>query len=317
MVTKEEVLSRLRQEGSYEQVAAALKIPPGQVYLVATGLPADGSDSLSPEQLHRRGIILASPQKLSNPPVASPASDHEAMTFLRRRVESDTALKDAALRRDATPPDLALPEDETEREDVVDVLGRDHNQVKYLLEQLEAIPPYKKSEDEAAASRRKSILDMIVMELAGHEAAEEAHFWPAVGDQVEGGKALVDKALSDEQEAKETLEEAERTEATESRFDELVEKIAKQLRKHVAFEDTVFLKVKAAMPADERVELGRKVIRAKAAGPTRPHAKAGSSPVTQKLGPVVGATDKLRDKVGKRPAQRHGTAEEDTAEETG
>jgi hypothetical protein len=42
--TREQVLAILRTGASYEVVADRLDIPPGQAYLIATGLPADGSD---------------------------------------------------------------------------------------------------------------------------------------------------------------------------------------------------------------------------------------------------------------------------------
>ena len=42
-LTKQMVLERLRDGGSVVQAASALGVSPGLAYLVATGLPADGS----------------------------------------------------------------------------------------------------------------------------------------------------------------------------------------------------------------------------------------------------------------------------------
>ena len=58
MPTREEVLRRIGAGEGYEDAGRALGIPAGLAYLIATGLPADGSDSLAPEDYERPGLRL-------------------------------------------------------------------------------------------------------------------------------------------------------------------------------------------------------------------------------------------------------------------
>jgi hypothetical protein len=307
--TKEEILELVGSGLSYEQAAEKLGINTGQAYLTATGLPADGSDSLAPEERQRPGIRWGSVQMLVNPPIHPSSKAAQAVEWLAKRVASDSTMKDAARRRDAAPPPLELPEEEEKVFDVVDVLGRDHNQIKYLLEQLEAIRPFNKGGSRESAAQRQSILDMMIVALAAHEAAEEALFWPAVKDWLgKEGEELADRATTQEQQGKETLAELEGMEGTDERFDELVEKLTGQLRKHVAFEDMVFLKLQPATGKPDRVSLGQKVVRFERHGPTHPHAKAGSSPASTRLAPTLRPFDRAKDAVKGRPADRKGQA---------
>lgn len=318
MTTKEQVLSLLGEGSDYETAAHVLGIPPGRAYLVATGLPADGSDSLSPEDRRRPGIRFGSVQALVNPPVHPGSKADEAKSWLKRRVQSDPAMRDAGRRRDAAPPPLQLPDEEEEIYDVIDVLGRDHGQVNFLVKELKAIPSFSEGGSEEQAARRQSIVDMITVALAAHEAAEEALFWPAVRDWLgQDGESLAERATSQEQEGKEVLAELEGMEGTDERFDELASKLTDLLRKHVAFEDYVFLQLREKTSKSDRVALGRKVVSTEKRGPTHPHPKAGSSSASQKLAPLVGVSDKVRDAVGGRPAERKGKAPDERADEAG
>jgi hypothetical protein len=318
MPTKEQILHLVSEGASYDTVGRKLGIPPGQAYLIATGLPADGSDGMSPEERHRPGIRLGSVQALVNPPVHPSSKSDEAMDWLKSRIAADPEMRDAARRRDAAPPEPEVPEDEDEVFDVVDVLGRDHNQVKYLLEELEALPKHSKTGSEVDAERRQSVLDMMIAALSGHEAAEEAFFWPSVkGWLGPDGDELARQATTQEQQAKETIAALEGRPGTDEQFDELTSKLSTQLAKHVAFEDRVFLRVKEATTTEQRVEVGRKVSKAERRGPTHAHPKAGSSRAATKVGPAVGLVDKVRDAVSGRPAERQGQSSAESAGETG
>ncbi len=45
MTTRAQVLELMETGTTYEEEGSRLGIPPGQVYLVATGIPADGGDA--------------------------------------------------------------------------------------------------------------------------------------------------------------------------------------------------------------------------------------------------------------------------------
>jgi hypothetical protein len=89
VVTRAQVLQLVEQGRSYEQAGAALGIPPGQAYLVATGLPADGSPALTNEDFQRPGAIKGSTQALANPPHHNPTVKPEVLEWVKQRAARD------------------------------------------------------------------------------------------------------------------------------------------------------------------------------------------------------------------------------------
>jgi hypothetical protein len=85
VVTRAQVMGLVEDGASYEEAAARLGIPPGQAYLIATGLPADGSVALSPEDRVRPGALPESTQHLSNPPQVNPTVKPEVLAWMRER----------------------------------------------------------------------------------------------------------------------------------------------------------------------------------------------------------------------------------------
>jgi Hemerythrin HHE cation binding domain len=308
MPTRDQLVAALRSGDSYEQAAEHFGIPAGQAYMIATGLAADGSDALGPEFLARREefLIEGGSQHLANPPTDVPTEDEGVLAWIKQRAHADTAMQQSAAARTAEPPEI---QDPSGSDDVVDLLGRDHNQVKFLQEQLEAIPGVKSGGSEKHQQQRVSILDMMRVRLSQHETVEEEYFWPAVRDTLPDGADLADKAQEQEQEGKDLLQALMGKDGGDEEFDELVEKLSAALRKHVAFEDLVFLKVRDGMSGEQRIELRKRMEKAKKAAPTRPHphAPAGSKLAAASAAPL----DKVRDELGSRPAERKGKAEDE------
>lgn len=314
MPSRPQLLARLRGSYRYEEVAEELGIPPGLAYMIVTGLPADGSDVLGPEELEgREGLLEGTTQSLVNPPTEMPKHNSRVEKWMKQRVAADAAMRQAGEERTATPPPI---EAEDETDDVVSVIGWQHNQVKYLQEQLETIPGVTKGGDEAKQQQRVSIVDMIRMRMSKHETAEEEHFWPVVRDHLGDGDALADKALEQEQQGKDILQALMGVPGNEGRFDELVEELVTALRKHVAHEDTVLLQFKQTVPDDVRSEIGRRFRQAYGHAPTRPHPHAPDEGAPLKAAAKLAAPlDHMRDAVGHRPAEREGQAEEKPANE--
>lgn len=308
MPSRSQVLSWLGASGGYEAAAEGLDIPPGLAYLTATGLPADGSDVLTREELAgREGVLEGSTQTLVNPPTDAPEHSGTVKEWMKARAAADKAMRKAAEQRTATPPPI---EGEGETDDVVSVIGWQHNQVKYLQEQLETVPGVTKGGDEAKQQQRVSIVDMIRVRLSKHETAEEEHFWPAVRERLEDGDALADQALEQEQEGKDLLQALMGVPGDAKRFDELVEQLVSALRKHVAHEDKVLLQFKESVPDEVRSEIGRRFRRAFEHAPTRPHPHAPNEGAVLKGAAAMAAPlDHLRDALGDRPAKREGHAE--------
>ncbi|HEY2269874.1 MAG TPA: hemerythrin domain-containing protein [Streptosporangiaceae bacterium] len=264
---------------NYQAVGRRLGISPGQAYLIATGRPADGSDA---PPGHPDGA-LASSQHLANPPHENPASSEPVLDWIAARVAADRPMQAAAARRTAEPApsraeDPGNPEAEEFSRDVTVVLTRQHNQVRALLEQLQALPSHKTGGSAANLSARKSIVDMITIRLTWHETTEEKYLWPTVRKALEEGGALADEAFSQDQQGTRTLAELGGLAPDTDRFDECVEQLVAQCRKHVAFEEKVFALLRDALPEDQRERLGRKIETATAKTPVRPRKRAPKKP---------------------------------------
>jgi hypothetical protein len=89
VTTRAQVLELLDQGHTYETAARELRIPAGQAYMIATGLPADGSDAPSPEELAERPVLPGSSQQLVNPPPFNPTRKQHVIDWVRRRAERD------------------------------------------------------------------------------------------------------------------------------------------------------------------------------------------------------------------------------------
>jgi iron-sulfur cluster repair protein YtfE (RIC family) len=303
----------LGADRDFAAVAERLGIPPGQAYLIATGRPADGGDSPSDRE-EASGLLLASSQHLANPPHENPTSSEAVQQWIRDRVAADAQMREAAQQRTAEP---SGDEDSDSSTDVVMVLTREHNKVRALLKQLSAIPGHKQGGTAEDLSQRKSIVDMITVRLSQHEAAEEELLWPAVRKALPDGHEWADGALEQEQEGKETLTALGKLEPDTDEFDSLVEQLEAQCRKHVAYEYQVFLRLRDAMPGDQREKLGKKVQRASKHAPTRPHRHAPSEPgiAVKAAGAAAAAMDRARDAAGDRPAERQGKPSTESQEQ--
>lgn len=260
MATREQVRRLLDDGLDYQAAGQRLGIPPGQAYLIATGVAADGSDTITDEEARRPGFLLSS-QHLANPPHENPATKDSVAAWLKARVAADGQLRAAMLRRTYEPPEVG-PEVEQDSHDAITVLGRQHNQVQYLLKELHALPGHTTGGSREQMSARKSIVDMITVRLSAHEAIEEDHFWPKVRKALPDGDHFAGQALEQEQEGKDTLTELGRLDPDSREFDELVEQLAGQLRKHIAFEELVFLQMREAVPVDDLDRLGAKLLSA-------------------------------------------------------
>jgi hemerythrin-like domain-containing protein len=268
MPTREEALRAYRQHGDYAAAGRELGIPAGQVYLLATGLPADGGDTLPPEEGRRRGVPAGSTQHLvyAGQAVRNPVTQRHVHDWLKSRAMADAPMQAAARARDAT---VAEPRD-PEETDIKSVLTSQHDQVTALMKQLKTIPGVTKGGSAAQQAQRASIVGMITVELSKHEAAEEEHFWPWVRSVLGDGDELARTAFGQEQEGKDLLTALGETDPCEERFDELAEELEKAARKHVAFEDQVLLKLDEVTSPEDRAAVGERFLKAQRRAPTRP-----------------------------------------------
>ncbi len=265
MPTKSVVMSMVRSGKSYEEVGGELGLTAGAAYLIATGLPVDGSDGVYYLPPEREGALDGSTQHLSNPPTEVPKSSSTTEQWVRRRASSDRTMLEAAGRRTLEPPDVAGDSD-----DIVDLIGNDHNQVEYLQKELKAIPAGESPEDQHHL-RRVAVVDLMRDRLTLHESAESECLWPAVRRSLPDGEMLASKAACQEKEGHDLLEQLAKARQDPGTFGQLAQQLDAALRKHVAFEDHVLLKFEDVVGEDERRRIGREYLAAKstAAAPQR------------------------------------------------
>jgi hypothetical protein len=266
VATRQQVLTLLADGMSYADAGRKLGIPAGQAYLIATGVPADGGDASTDQEAAARPGFLASSQQLANPRHENPDTREQVRSWLAHRVAADQPMRAAMRRRTAEPPPIQDPND---THDAITVLGRQHSQVRFLLKQLQALPSHTTSGSVEHMSERKSIVDMITVRLCEHETIEEEHFWPAVRKTLPDGDRYADTALEQEQQGKDTLTELGRLDPGSREFDEHVEQFVLQVRKHVAFEELVFGKMRDAAEQADLDRLGEKLLSAMKTAPTR------------------------------------------------
>lgn len=95
MPSHHDVLQGLHEHRSFDQVARELDISAGLVYLIATGLPADGSDSISAAEAGRP-FALASSQHLVGTPLLHDTGKSSTRDWIHRRVAADGPMQAAA-----------------------------------------------------------------------------------------------------------------------------------------------------------------------------------------------------------------------------
>lgn len=85
MPTRFEVTKLVDEGVSYEEIGRRLNIPPGQAFMIATGLPADGSDSPHPNELRYKPVLPGSSQHLVNPRPHNPTRNDDVMRWVQAR----------------------------------------------------------------------------------------------------------------------------------------------------------------------------------------------------------------------------------------
>jgi hypothetical protein len=85
MATRAQVIELIDAGHSYETAAKELGIPPGQAFMIATGLPADGGEAPPPQELEQKPALDGSSQQLVNPPPFNPTRKPELLEWVKRR----------------------------------------------------------------------------------------------------------------------------------------------------------------------------------------------------------------------------------------
>jgi len=176
----------------------------------------------------------------------------------------------------------------------LEVLARDHEEVKRMLAELELGPTAATGADSDQLALRKKMVQQLVIEESRHEAAEEEYFWPAVRKRLEDGSDLANQAVEQEREGKRILSELDKLTADDDKFEILLAQFITVARTHIAFEEAiVWPGLRAALSAREADDLGGELQAAKKKAPTRPHPHTPAAPGVLKTA-GTGERDQLR-----------------------
>lgn len=153
--------------------------------------------------------------------------------------------------------------------DVFDVLLKDHEEVKQMLEELQQHQTG--ADGGGQLARLKKMADKLIAEESKHEAVEEMFFWPAVRDKLDNGDELADQATAQEQQAKQMLSKLDKLDAGDPKFAKLLREFTEDAREHIDFEQTqVWPRMREALSKKEASDIGRKLQEGKKTAPSRP-----------------------------------------------
>ena len=173
--------------------------------------------------------------------------------------------------------------------DAITLLTEDHRAVEKIFDKFESTGP-------RAFKARKDLAERIVRDLSVHAAIEEQVLYPAMRNALPDGDALVEEAIEEHQQVKETLAAIERA-GSPTELDPLLVQLMGNVRHHVEGEEgELFAKLRSAFGSEELQEMGGKLAAAKKMAPTHPHPNAPNTPPGNIIGGAAAAVmDKARD----------------------
>jgi hemerythrin superfamily protein len=176
----------------------------------------------------------------------------------------------------------------SQQHDVVDDIIADHREVEEVFKQIE------QSDDTA---HRRDLVEHVIAELVRHSVGEQQYVYPTARRVLDDGDKVADHELEEHAEAEKVMKQIEKADADDQQFDELVDKLMKDIRHHIEDEEGDLLpKLRQACSEADLRELGEKFEKAKKMAPTRPHPAAPDRPPANKiLGPGAGLIDRMRD----------------------
>jgi hemerythrin superfamily protein len=175
-----------------------------------------------------------------------------------------------------------------EGRDLIELLLEDHAKAKSLLEQID---------DSGDSADLATLFPQLVKDLVTHEVAEEEIVYPALRSWVEGGDALAEARVAEQQEAEELLAAMEKMEIGSGMFRQSLLQLKGAVLDHAAHEEAeVFPALKAGVSPERLQTLGQAYTIAKAVAPTHPHPHAPNSfPGNVLVGPAIAIVDRAYD----------------------
>lgn len=192
-------------------------------------------------------------------------------------------------RTDVSPTAPPADDDQGDgKQDVVDLLLRQHSQIRDLFLEVE----------EATGKARAEAFSRLVRLLAVHETAEEQVVHPMTRLRVHGGDDIVGDRLAEEHAAKETLAELERMGPDAPDFPHVLDQLRADVLDHAGKEEAYeFRYLRREVSAVELRAMAAAVMAAEAIAPTHPHPGVESATANTLAGPVLSLFDRTKDLV--------------------
>jgi hemerythrin superfamily protein len=172
--------------------------------------------------------------------------------------------------------------------DAIELLKKDHRTVDDLFKRIEKA-------GSGATKTKRNLAERIIKELSVHAVVEETVFYPAVREASDEIRDDVLESLEEHHIVKWVLNELDGMDPEHERFDAKATVLAEMVRHHVEEEEKeLFPKVRKALDAETRKELGEVMRRAKQGAPTRPHPRSPDEPPGNL---VAGAFSSLLDRI--------------------
>ncbi len=177
--------------------------------------------------------------------------------------------------------------------DALTFLRQDHKSVLGMLEVLDGAP----TGSGAVSSGLETMVTNLVIAESQHEAIEEQIFWPAVRKALDDGDELADRAVEQEQEGKQLLQQLEDSSPGDPEYHDALKQFVALARDHIAFEqDVVWPRLQDAVGQEELLRMGERLEAAKKIAPTRPHPDTPpSATVLKTAGLATAVIDHVRD----------------------
>jgi hypothetical protein len=187
----------------------------------------------------------------------------------------------------------------TQTEPVDSGLSRETDPIAFLIGQHMAIRDLFGVVAMSEGPARAEAFTQLVRLLAAHETAEEQILRPMTRTRVDGGSAIADQAVAEEQQAKVMLAELEKMGTDAPEFPAMLEGLRQAVMLHAHHEEAYefrYLKQKANGEAPAMTAMLRA---AEAVAPTHPHPSVNSATANNLAGPMVSLFDRTRDMVKK------------------
>ncbi|MFI6512646.1 hemerythrin domain-containing protein [Streptosporangium sp. NPDC050855] len=173
-----------------------------------------------------------------------------------------------------------------DEKDVVELLLAQHSLIRDLFDEVET----------ASAEDRPEAFQRLVRLLAVHETAEEEIVHPYARRKIEGGDAVVDDRLAEENEAKQLLMTMDKAGADDPEFLTNLAVLRAAVMAHARSEERYeFTQLRAQTSEAERRAMAVGVKAAEAIAPTHPHAGVESATKNLLVGTPVAMMDRARD----------------------